>query len=56
MTRRRPAEAWPLQSAEATCQTNTMADAAGIRLPSMAPVLQFSKRQDMVAWPMATCE
>jgi uncharacterized protein YqjF (DUF2071 family) len=47
---------WPLQTAEATFHTNTMADAAGIRLPSMAPVLHFSKRQDMVAWPMETCE
>ena len=47
---------WPLQSAEAMFQTNTMADAAGIRLPSMAPVLHFSKRQDMVAWPMVKCE
>lgn len=43
---------WPLQAAEATFQTNTMADATGIRLPSMAPVLHFSKRQDMVAWPL----
>jgi hypothetical protein len=41
---------WPLQSAEATFATNTMADAAGIRLPSIAPRLHFSKRQDMVAW------
>jgi uncharacterized protein YqjF (DUF2071 family) len=41
---------WPLQAAEATITLNTMADAAGIRLPSMAPLLHFSKRQDMVAW------
>ena len=47
---------WPLQAAEATFQKNTMADAAGIRLPSMAPLLHFSKRQDMVAWPLITCE
>lgn len=24
----------------------------GIRLPSMAPLLHFAKRQDMVAWPL----
>jgi uncharacterized protein len=42
---------WPLQSADAEISTNTMAEAAGLRLPSMAPVLHFSKRQDMVAWP-----
>jgi uncharacterized protein YqjF (DUF2071 family) len=41
---------WPLQSAEAEISTNTMADPAGLRLPSMAPLLHFSKRQDMVAW------
>lgn len=43
---------WPLQTAEATISVNTMAEAAGIRLPSMVPLLHFSKRQDMVAWPM----
>jgi hypothetical protein len=41
---------WPLQGAEAEISANTMADAAGIRLPSMAPVLHFARRQDMVAW------
>ena len=43
---------WPLQTAEAEIRVNTMADAAGIRLPTMAPLLHFSKRQDMVAWPL----
>ena len=43
---------WPLQTAEAEIRVNTMAEAAGIRLPSMAPLLHFSKRQDMVAWPL----
>jgi len=43
---------WPLQHAAAQFDVNTMADAAGIRLPSMAPVLHFAKRQDMVAWPL----
>ena len=41
---------WPLESAEAQITANTMADAAGIRLPSMAPLLHFAKRQDMVCW------
>jgi uncharacterized protein YqjF (DUF2071 family) len=44
---------WPLQAAEATIEVNTMAEAAGIRLPSMAPLLHFAKRQDMVAWAPA---
>ena len=43
---------WPLQAAEATIAVNTMAEAAGIRLPSTAPLLHFARRQDMVAWPM----
>ena len=43
---------WPLQTAEARITVNTMADAAGIRLPSIAPLLHFSKRQDVVAWPL----
>ncbi len=43
---------WPLQAAEARITINTMADAAGIRLPATAPRLHFAKRQDMVAWPM----
>jgi uncharacterized protein YqjF (DUF2071 family) len=43
---------WPLQTAEATIAVNTMADAAGIRLPSIAPLLHFAKRQDAVAWPV----
>jgi uncharacterized protein len=43
---------WPLQSAELEITRNTMADAAGIRLPSMAPLLHYSQRQDMVAFPM----
>lgn len=44
---------WPLQPAEAMLEVNTMADAAGIRLPSMAPLLYFARRQDMVAWPLS---
>jgi uncharacterized protein YqjF (DUF2071 family) len=43
---------WPLQPAACELSVNTMADAAGIRLPSMAPLLYFSKRQDMVAFPL----
>ena len=43
---------WPLQRAEAHFDTNTMAEAAGIRLPTIAPLLHFAKRQDMVAWAM----
>ncbi len=41
---------WPLQQAEATIVNNTMADAAGITLPPVAPLLHVARRQDMVAW------
>lgn len=44
---------WPLQDAAAEIEFNTMAEAAGLRLPSMNPLLHFAKRQDMVAWPMS---
>jgi uncharacterized protein len=42
---------WALQPADADIAINTMAEAAGIRLPSRAPLLYFSKRQDAIAWP-----
>jgi len=33
-----------------------MTAAAGVRLPAVAPLLHFSKRQDMVAWAPITLE
>jgi hypothetical protein len=27
-----------------------MAEAAGVRLPAIAPLLQFARRQDMICW------
>jgi len=41
---------WPLEAARAEIAINTMADAAGLRLPPVAPLLHFSKRQDTVCW------
>jgi uncharacterized protein len=41
---------WQLQTAEAQIALNSMADAAGIRLPSMAPLLHFARRQDVLTW------
>ena len=43
---------WPLQPAEAEITRNTMASAQGIALTDAAPLLHFSKRQDMVAFGM----
>jgi uncharacterized protein YqjF (DUF2071 family) len=41
---------WSLEAADAAIAVNTMADAAGIRLPATAPLLHFSGRQDAVCW------
>jgi uncharacterized protein YqjF (DUF2071 family) len=41
---------WPLQPAEATLISNSMATVHGIALPDRTPILHFAKRQDMVAW------
>jgi uncharacterized protein len=41
---------WPLRAAAARFDANSMADAAGIRLPAVEPLLQFVRRQDMVGW------
>jgi uncharacterized protein YqjF (DUF2071 family) len=41
---------WPLQLAEAEFTANTMANASGVLLPEMKPLLHFARRQDMVAW------
>jgi uncharacterized protein len=41
---------WQLQPAHVAFTRNTMADAAGVPLPDVQPLLHFSRRQDMVAW------
>src|SRR4051812_25686344 len=43
---------WTLQTAEATISRNTMAVAAGINLPESKPLLHFSKRIDVLVWPI----
>ena len=47
---------WRLQRADAAFDINTMADAAGVRLPPMAPLLHFATRQDTLAWAPETLE
>jgi uncharacterized protein len=42
---------WPLQPAEATFTANTMAP---VQLPSDAPLLHFSRRQDVLIWPLTS--
>jgi uncharacterized protein YqjF (DUF2071 family) len=41
---------WPLQQAEADIRVNTTANATGIDLPNIPPLLHFAPRQDMVGW------
>lgn len=43
---------WPLQDAEAEIQTNTMTAAAQIQLPSAIPLLHYSKKLDVLIWPL----
>jgi uncharacterized protein YqjF (DUF2071 family) len=47
---------WTLQPAAGSFGVNTMTDAAGVRLPAIAPVLHFSRRQDTLAWAPETLE
>ena len=41
---------WQLHAAEARLTRNSMAEAAGLTLPTEPPLLHFARRQDMVAW------
>jgi len=43
---------WPLQDAEAEILENTMASAAGIELPAIPPLLHFSRKIDVLIWPL----
>jgi uncharacterized protein YqjF (DUF2071 family) len=47
---------WPLQDAEAELESNTMAAATGITLPPPKPLLHFSRRQDVLIWPLRRAE
>ena len=43
---------WRLQNAAAEFETNTLASAAGVSLPQVPPLLHFSKRLDVLIWPL----
>ncbi len=43
---------WPLQDVEAEIETNTVAAAAGIRLPGTPPLLHFARRLEVLIWPL----
>jgi uncharacterized protein YqjF (DUF2071 family) len=43
---------WPLQNAEAELEINTVASAAEIPLPNIAPLLLFARRLDVLIWQL----
>lgn len=43
---------WPLEEAEVHIEKNTIAEAAGITLPSIPPVLHFSREIEVLIWPL----
>jgi uncharacterized protein YqjF (DUF2071 family) len=43
---------WPLQRASAELAENTIGDAQGIALPGPPALLHFSRRLDVVVWPI----
>jgi uncharacterized protein YqjF (DUF2071 family) len=47
---------WPLQDAEAEFEINTVAPAAGISLPTTAPLLHFARRLEVLIWPLRRAE
>ena len=43
---------WQVQEVEATIETNTLAQAAGLTLPDVSPHMGFSPRTDSIVWPL----
>ena len=43
---------WPLQTAEATFELNTMAEPYGLQLDEPPALLHFARRQDVLIWPL----
>ncbi|HZU21345.1 MAG TPA: DUF2071 domain-containing protein [Terriglobales bacterium] len=41
---------WPLQTAEATVERNTVTEAAGIKLAAGEPLLHFARELDVLCW------
>jgi uncharacterized protein YqjF (DUF2071 family) len=47
---------WPLQDAEWEAEVNSMVDAAGISLSAVQPLLHFSRRIDVLIWPLCSMD
>jgi uncharacterized protein YqjF (DUF2071 family) len=43
---------WPLEEAEADIERNDLAEAVGIRLPNVPPVLHYSRRLAVYVWQL----
>jgi uncharacterized protein YqjF (DUF2071 family) len=43
---------WPLQPANATIETNTLAEALGIKVEQTAPLLHYSHKITALIWPL----
>ena len=43
---------WPLQLAQAAVEKNTMTDWLNISLPDVKPLLHFSRKLEVVVWPL----
>jgi uncharacterized protein YqjF (DUF2071 family) len=43
---------WPLQDAQANIAENSMAQAHGLALPDLPPLLHYAHRLDVVVWPL----
>jgi uncharacterized protein len=44
---------WPLQAAEAEFRRNTMAQASGLTLPDIPPLLHYAQHLEALVWPLA---
>ena len=49
-------EQWPLQDGEAEIQANSMAAVAGIELAQAIPLLHYSKKLDVLIWPLKSVD
>jgi uncharacterized protein YqjF (DUF2071 family) len=47
---------WPLQDAEAEIEISSVAVADGVSLPATRPLLHFSRRQEVLIWPLRSAE
>ena len=47
---------WCLQPAAVAVRSSTMIEASGIKTPNSKPLCQFSRLQEVVAWPIVRIE